>query len=44
MALLVFGMALRGIRAVSLQGAFLSLLLYCLWGLFQQYILERLIS
>jgi len=40
MALLVFGMALRSIRAVSLQGAFLSLLLYCLWGLFQQYILN----
>jgi Type II CAAX prenyl endopeptidase Rce1-like len=40
LALLTLGMGLRSIRTVTLQGAFLSFLMYCLWGLFQQYILN----
>ena len=40
LVLLALGMGLRSIRAVTLQGAFLSFLMYCLWGLFQQYILN----
>jgi hypothetical protein len=38
--LLILGIGFGSIRAVPMQGAFLSLLLYCLWGLFQQYILN----
>jgi hypothetical protein len=38
--LLILGFGFGSIRAVPFEGAFLSLLLYCLWGLFQQYILN----
>jgi len=38
--LLILGIGFGSIRAVPFEGAFLSLLLYCLWGLFQQYILN----
>ena len=40
LALLILGIGFCSIRTVPLQGAFLSFLLYCLWGLFQQYILN----
>jgi CAAX prenyl protease-like protein len=40
LALLILGLALQSIRTVTFEGAFLSFLLYCLWGLFQQYILN----
>jgi len=40
LALLTLGMGFRSIRTVPLQGAVLSFLMYCLWGLFQQYILN----
>ena len=39
-ALVILGMASRSIRAVTLQGAFFSFLMYCAWGLFQQYLLN----
>ena len=38
--LLILGIGFGSIRAVPFEGAFLSLLLYCLWGLFQQYTLN----
>jgi len=38
--LLILGIGFGSIRTVPMQGAFLSLLLYCLSGLFQQYILN----
>jgi len=38
--ILVIGLIFHSIRQVSWQGAFLSLLLYCIWGLFQQYVLN----
>jgi hypothetical protein len=40
MGLLAIGIACHTIRAVTLQSAFLSLTLYCFWGLFQQYLLN----
>jgi hypothetical protein len=40
LALLVVGAICHTIRPVSLQSAFLSLALYCFWGLFQQYLLN----
>ena len=40
LALLGLGMGFHSIRAVTFQGALLSFLMYCLWGLFQQYILN----
>ena len=40
LALLTLGLSLHSIRTVTLAGAFLSFLLYCLWGLFQQYLLN----
>jgi hypothetical protein len=39
-ALLAMGIICHTIRAVTLQSAFLSLALYCFWGLFQQYLLN----
>ena len=40
LALLVLGLAFHSIRTVTFAGAFLSFLMYCVWGLFQQYILN----
>ena len=40
LALLALGLSLHSIRTVTLEGAFFSFLLYCLWGLFQQYLLN----
>ena len=40
LALIALGLSLHSIRTVTLKGAFLSFLLYCLWGLFQQYLLN----
>jgi len=40
LALLILGLGFHSIRTVTFEGAFLSFLLYCLWGLFQQYILN----
>jgi hypothetical protein len=40
MGMLATGLIFRTIRQVSWQGACLSLLLYCTWGLFQQYVLN----
>jgi len=40
LALLILGLALHSIRAITFEGALLSFLLYCLWGLFQQFILN----
>lgn len=40
LALLMLGLTLHSIRTVTFEGAFLSFLLYCLWGLFQQYLLN----
>jgi len=40
LALLALGLSFHSIRTVTLEGAFLSFLQYCLWGLFQQYILN----
>src|SRR5690349_3571170 len=39
-ALLGTGLIFGTIRRVSWQGAFFSLALYCVWGLFQQYVLN----
>jgi hypothetical protein len=38
--MLAIGLMLHTIRQVSWQGACLSLLLYCIWGLVQQYLLN----
>ena len=38
--ILAIGLMLHTIRQVTWQGACLSLLLYCIWGLVQQYILN----
>jgi hypothetical protein len=38
--ILALGLILHTIRQVSWQWACLSLLLYCIWGLFQQYLLN----
>ncbi len=40
MGILAIGLILHTIREVSWRGACLSLLLYCIWGLFQQYVLN----
>jgi hypothetical protein len=40
LALFTLGLTLHSIRTVTFEGAFLSFLLYCLWGLFQQYLLN----
>ncbi len=40
LALLALGFSLHSIRTVTFEGAFLSFLLYCVWGLFQQYLLN----
>jgi Kef-type K+ transport system membrane component KefB len=40
MALVAIGLIFHTIRDVSWQGAVSSLVLYCLWGLFQQYVLN----
>jgi len=40
MGILGFGLVFHSFRQVSWQGACLSLLLYCTWGLFQQYVLN----
>ena len=40
LGILAAGLVFGTIRQVSWQGAVLSLLLYCLWGLFQQYVLN----
>jgi hypothetical protein len=40
MGILASGLIFHSIRQVSWQGACLSLLLYCIWGLFQQYVLN----
>ncbi len=38
--LLILGITFRSVRVVPFEGAFLSFLMYCAWGLFQQYILN----
>jgi hypothetical protein len=38
--ILALGLTLHTIRQVSWQGACLSLVLYCIWGVFQQYLLN----
>jgi len=40
MGILAIGLIFHTMREVSWQGACLSLLLYCTWGLFQQYVLN----
>jgi len=39
-ALLAIGLVIHTIRDVSWQGAVSSFVLYCFWGLFQQYVLN----
>jgi hypothetical protein len=40
LALLIVGLTFHSIRAVPPGGAFLSFAFYCVWGLFQQYLLN----
>jgi hypothetical protein len=39
-AILVGGLAFDTIREIPLEGALVNFLVYCLWGLFQQYMLN----
>ena len=40
LALLALGLVSRSIRHITPESGFWSLLLYCVWGLFQQYLLN----
>ena len=40
LALLALGLVFRTIRPITLESGFFSLLMYCGWGLFQQYLLN----